>query len=120
LRGGEELDLFFHSVRNIGVSAVLINCTPCDGIDLALDAAAASKLPFGAYANMGDIDPATGWPPSPVLSPDEYVARARKWLERGATIVGGCCGTDPSHIAALARISPIRHDPCQPDRRIVQ
>lgn len=119
LRDGSELELFFHSMRNEGVGAVLINCTPCEGIDRALDAAAASRLPFGAYANMGEIDPASGWPSTPRLSPEAYAARAQKWLERGATIVGGCCGTDPSHIAALARISPIRHDPCQPNRRIV-
>ena len=25
----------------------------------------------------------------------------RRWLEAGATIVGGCCGTGPGHIAAL-------------------
>jgi homocysteine S-methyltransferase len=83
-----------------------------------LDAAAASQLPFGAYANMGEIDPATGWPSTPALSPDEYAARAKQWLDRGATILGGCCGTTPAHIAALARISPVRHDPCHPGRRL--
>jgi S-methylmethionine-dependent homocysteine/selenocysteine methylase len=46
-----------------------------------------------------------------VLSPDEYAARAASWLERGATILGGCCGTTPAHVAALARLSPLREDP---------
>jgi S-methylmethionine-dependent homocysteine/selenocysteine methylase len=119
LRDGSDLPSFFRSLRKLEhVSGVLINCTPCDGIDAALDAAAASKLPFGAYANMGDIDPATGWPSTPVLSPEEYAARAKRWLDRGATIVGGCCGTTPAHIEALAKISPERHDPCHPDRRL--
>ncbi len=119
LRDGSDLPSFFRSLRNLEhVSAVLINCTPCDGIDLALDAAAASGLPFGAYANMGEIDPATGWPSTPVLSPEEYAARAKRWIDRGATIVGGCCGTTPAHIEALAKISPERHDPCHPDRRL--
>jgi S-methylmethionine-dependent homocysteine/selenocysteine methylase len=118
LRSGGDLEMFFHTMRYDGVSAVLLNCTPCDGIDRMLDAAAASRLPFGAYANMGEIDPATGWPSTPVLSPEEYAARAKQWLDRGATILGGCCGTTPAHIAALARISPVRHDPCHPERRL--
>ncbi len=121
LNGLDDLRAFFQMARSLfGVSALLINCTPCDGIDEALGFVSDLGVPFGAYAHMGEVDPASGWPSTPRLSPDEYAARAQRWLERGATIVGGCCGTDPSHIAALARISPIRHDPCQPDRRIVQ
>jgi S-methylmethionine-dependent homocysteine/selenocysteine methylase len=113
MRDGDDLRVFFRALRDIfGVSAVLINCTPCDGIDLALDAARDSGLPFGAYAHMGDVDPAAGWPATPLLAPDEYAARAARWLVRGATILGGCCGTTPDHIAALARISPERGDPC--------
>jgi len=107
---GDDLRAFFRAAR--GASARLINCTPCDGIDGALDAA------DGAYAHMGEVDPASGWPSQPLLSPEEYAARAKKWIERGATVVGGCCGTTPAHVAALARISPIRHDPCHPERRI--
>lgn len=117
---GDDLRVFFQTARSVsGVSALLINCIPCDGIDQALDRVSDLGLPFGAYAHMGEIDPASGWPSTPRLSPDEYAARAQKWLERGATILGGCCGTGPAHIAALAQISPIRHDPCQPNRRIV-
>lgn len=106
LRTGETLYEFFRTVR---VSARLINCTPVEGIAEPLD---------GAYANMGEIDPATGWPVTPALSPEEYAAHATRWLEQGATIVGGCCGTTPAHIAALAQISPVRHDPVQIHRRL--
>lgn len=118
MRSGDDLSAFFRAARERGAAAALINCTPCEGVDLALDAARESGLPFGAYAHMGEVDPASGWPSSPVLSPEEYAARAARWIDRGATIVGGCCGTTPDHIAALSRISPERHDPCHPDRRI--
>src|SRR5207245_8385375 len=86
--------------------------------DAGLAAAAASGLPRGAYAHVGALDPHSGWPVTPVLSPEAYAARAAGWLGRGASIRGGCCGTNPAHIAALAALSPIRHDPCQLDRRI--
>jgi S-methylmethionine-dependent homocysteine/selenocysteine methylase len=105
LLDGGDLAAFFRRARDAGGRAALINCTPCDGIDLALPAAAASGLPWGAYAHMGEIDPAVAWPASPVLSPDAYRARAAAWVACGATVVGGCCGTTPAHIAALARLA---------------
>src|SRR5262249_32312100 len=37
-----------------------------------------------------------------VCPPDEFVERARRWIDGGAAIVGGCCGIGPEHIAALA------------------
>jgi len=39
------------------------------------------------------------------VSPADYAAAARGWVAAGATIVGGCCGTTPAHIAALRALS---------------
>ncbi len=36
-------------------------------------------------------------------SPDYLAEYARKFVQAGATIVGGCCGTTPDHIAAIAK-----------------
>ena len=102
MRSGDDLASFFVAARNRGAGAALINCVPCDGVDLGLAAARDSGLPFGGYAHMGAVDPASGWPTSPVLSPSDYRQRARRWIEAGATLVGGCCGTTPSHVGALA------------------
>ena len=118
MRSGDDLRAFFREARSAGAVAALINCVPCDGVDRGLDAAAESGLPFGAYAHMGEVDPEAGWPATPVLSPAEYAARASRWLERGARIAGGCCGTTPAHIAALSRLSSARHDPLQADRML--
>jgi S-methylmethionine-dependent homocysteine/selenocysteine methylase len=35
------------------------------------------------------------------LDPEGYLEFARDWVARGATIIGGCCGIGPEHIAAL-------------------
>jgi S-methylmethionine-dependent homocysteine/selenocysteine methylase len=118
MRSGDELGAFFRDARSAGARAALINCVPAAGVDLGLDAAADSGLPFGAYAHMGEVDAEAGWPATPVLSPEEYAARAASWLARGATILGGCCGTTPAHVAALAQLSPLRHDPLHLERRI--
>jgi homocysteine S-methyltransferase len=57
--------------------------------------------PIGAYAETG------GWqPPNWVfdgLTPGGYLQHATAWADRGAQLIGGCCGTGPRHIQALAR-----------------
>jgi methionine synthase I (cobalamin-dependent) len=41
--------------------------------------------------------------PTYSVSPAEMGALAPAWLEAGAQLVGGCCGTSPEHLAAIAR-----------------
>jgi len=38
--------------------------------------------------------------------PATMAAAASAMIEAGATIVGGCCGTTPAHLAAMARLEP--------------
>ena len=51
--------------------------------------------PLGAYPEIGDGRRST-------VRPDELAAEAREWRAAGARIVGGCCGTTPEHVRALA------------------
>jgi len=37
------------------------------------------------------------------LSPDQMASAALKYVELGARVVGGCCGSMPEHIAAIAK-----------------
>ena len=37
------------------------------------------------------------------LDPAGYAAFAQIWQDAGATIIGGCCGIGPEHIAALRK-----------------
>jgi 5-methyltetrahydrofolate--homocysteine methyltransferase len=37
------------------------------------------------------------------LGPEAFADGMRVVLEAGASLVGGCCGTTPAHIAALRR-----------------
>jgi len=36
-----------------------------------------------------------------VCATDDFAAAARRWIDTGVHIVGGCCGIGPAHIAAL-------------------
>jgi methionine synthase I (cobalamin-dependent) len=39
-----------------------------------------------------------------LVSPDGLAAQACGWIASGAQIVGGCCGTTPEHVRALAAL----------------
>jgi len=36
-------------------------------------------------------------------TPEQMASRVKELIEAGANIIGGCCGTTPAHIAAMAR-----------------
>jgi 5-methyltetrahydrofolate--homocysteine methyltransferase len=68
----------------------------------------------GAYPNAGLPDPLspTGFPETP----ESFAPKVAAWVANGwLNIVGGCCGTTPEHIRAIAhavrdfktRVSPV-------------
>jgi homocysteine S-methyltransferase len=56
--------------------------------------------PIGVYAESGDWA-APEWV-FDGLAPDEYLQEAIAWADRGAQLIGGCCGIGPDHIRVLA------------------
>jgi S-methylmethionine-dependent homocysteine/selenocysteine methylase len=42
------------------------------------------------------------------LDPQAYCAIVAGWLDLGATLMGGCCGMGPDHIATLAELATVR------------
>ncbi len=85
-----------------GARAVLVNCVPAVKTLPFVERLAEAGVPFGAYANAGSPDDAIGWKPVPFAA-ERYADLATSWIEAGATIVGGCCGTGLEHIRELAR-----------------
>jgi S-methylmethionine-dependent homocysteine/selenocysteine methylase len=105
-----------------GARAVLVNCTPALDTLRYVEAIADLGVPFGAYANAGDPAASVGWSDGGGRGPILYADLARTWIEAGASIVGGCCGTGPAHVAALRVLagSLERADlnrPCRPPLR---
>jgi S-methylmethionine-dependent homocysteine/selenocysteine methylase len=106
LRGGETLTDAVHALDGLVVDAFLVNCVPTDLVHDALtELRAATDRPIGAYANSSRsaadqeaLDACAG----EVLDPDAYAGVVATWVAAGATLVGGCCDTDPRYIAALA------------------
>jgi S-methylmethionine-dependent homocysteine/selenocysteine methylase len=81
-------------------AAVAVMHSPVSAIAPALDAIRARwPGPLGAYPEIGDGATAAQAP-----SPEQLASEARRWIASGVRIVGGCCGTTPNHIRALAAL----------------
>jgi S-methylmethionine-dependent homocysteine/selenocysteine methylase len=58
-----------------------------------------------AYANTGEPDDVGGWHDSNAADPQRYAEYAASWVEAGASVLGGCCGTTPETIRALQLVA---------------
>ena len=115
LRSGEPLVDAVEAVSEIGIEVILFNCCQpeviADAIQVTRDkliSLNALEIAIGAYANA--------FPPQPKnatandgldeirtdLAPAAYLYWAQQWQQQGATLIGGCCGVGPEHIALLA------------------
>ena len=98
---GHTVEAFWASVRHAKPVTIGLNCS-FGAAQLRPHLAALSPIAdtlIMAYPNaglpndLGQYDEAA----------DETAAQVREWLDAGTVnIVGGCCGTTPAHIAALA------------------
>lgn len=115
LRSGELVADAIRAAIELGAEAALFNCSQPEVIEAALQVAAQVRdeqgtvLKLGAYANA--------FPPQPEeatandgldelradLDPPAYLLWAQRWQAVGATLIGGCCGIGPEHIAELSR-----------------
>jgi len=93
------------AVEPLGVAALGANC----GRSLAdTDAivteflAAAPALPLWVKPNAG-VPRVVGDAVVYEAGPEELAQHVRGYADRGARIVGGCCGSTPEHVAAIAR-----------------
>lgn len=125
LRDGEPLAEGVAALRELGVDARLLNCSRPEAITAAWDVFAAGGGVTGAYANgFTSID---GLKPGGTvdalearrdLSPQAYADFAEGWVQRGASIVGGCCEVGPAHIRHLReRLEAAGHTIVRPPSR---
>lgn len=113
LRSGEPVTEAAQTLHELRADAILFNCSQPEVMGAAVEAARdtlarlGSPLRIGVYANAFPPQPRDATANSGLdevradLTPEGYLAFAREWVKRGATIVGGCCGIGPEHIAAL-------------------
>ncbi|OQS04553.1 hypothetical protein THRCLA_03222 [Thraustotheca clavata] len=118
LRSGESVDSAIRTVINHSslVRAVLFNCSEPEHITICFrnlsndlrNELNAKKVRLGAYANAlvpvpkdWTLSSTEAIPRRDDLTPEAYIAYADTWIQLGATLIGGCCGIGPEHIAAI-------------------
>ncbi len=116
LRSGEAVADAAVKAVELGAAALLFNCSQAEIMEVAVKAARQAlaarsfSTPIGVYANAFVPKPETdeeiransglsGLRKD--LDPPGYLLFARRWVNAGATIVGGCCGIGPEHILEL-------------------
>lgn len=100
----EEVGRAAASAAAEGAQAFLLNCTPADAISPLLEGLAElSDRPalLGAYGNAL-FEGHDTW------SPDDYASEVTRWIDAGATLLGGCCGTGLAHLESLRRLIDAR------------
>src|SRR6267154_1398487 len=89
-----------------GVQVIGAHCSvgPQDHLRILQDlAAVAGSFPMSAMPNVGFPQRAGDRVIYPKSSPEYFDLFAREAVTLGARILGGCCGTTPDHIQAMAR-----------------
>ncbi len=86
-----------------GAAAVGANCGagPRELLAVLQRMATVSDKPLSGFANSGFPQYVNGRYIY-LATPDYFAAMGREMVEAGASLVGGCCGTTPEHIRALA------------------
>lgn len=112
LRSGETVADLCRVAIEGGAEAVLFNCSQPEVMTEAVRRARAllpDDVAVGAYANAFDDKPEIYAANEVILGHRRDIEGAGfnrfvgEWIDAGATLVGGCCGVMPRHIAAVRR-----------------
>jgi 5-methyltetrahydrofolate--homocysteine methyltransferase len=101
---GQTVEAFWNSIANVPLLSVGINCAlgPKELRPLIEELSGIAPIYVSAYPNAGLPNPLlpTGFPETP----ETLAPQLREWAQNGwLNIVGGCCGTTPPHIQAIAK-----------------
>jgi 5-methyltetrahydrofolate--homocysteine methyltransferase len=118
---GQTVEAFWTSVSHAPLLSIGLNCAlgPREMRPYIEDLSRIAPIFVSAYPNAGLPDPLspTGFPETP----ESLAPQLRDWAAQGwLNIVGGCCGTTPAHIRAIAdavRDCPPRPLPVPPASR---
>ena len=98
---GQTVEAFWLTLAHAAPFSIGLNCSfgAADMRPHLADLARIAETRISAYPNAGLPNEFGGYDETP----DETAAQLGEWAEAGlVNLVGGCCGTTPAHIAAIA------------------
>ncbi len=99
---GCQISAMALTLEGLGVDAIGVNCSlgPEELVPIVQELCRWTNLPVIVKPNAGLPDPITG---AHSFAPERFAACMQPFVEMGAVIFGGCCGTTPDHIRAAAQ-----------------
>ena len=121
LPSGEKISEIISSIKHEKLLGILLSCISPENYELNLNEIKNLKIPFGFKLNAfiktnpkpnytGVFKTSKTGNPNEFLgvredlTPEKMLEFAKKFQNDGATILGGCCETRPSHIKAFASL----------------
>ena len=102
---GVKPDQVGRELAGSGAAAIGINCGRSldDNLQALQMLRAVTDLPIWFKPNAGLPRTADDGSMIYDVSPEMMAAQVPQWIEAGARLVGGCCGTSPEHLRAVAQ-----------------
>ena len=107
---GDAPELVAKTLIELGANVIGANCSVGPARLLPVIRALSHHAHTSEHGPLVSIQPNAGWPQrmGPRLvypaTPEYFGDYARRFLDVGATIIGGCCGTTPQHIRAMRTV----------------
>ena len=93
-----------NEIAHYQVDAIGLNCSvgPRSMLEALEHLKTLTALPISVQPNAG-VPQNVGGRNIYMTSPEYMAEYAKRFIQTGASIVGGCCGTNPEHIRAIRR-----------------
>ena len=121
LPSGEKISEIITNIKHKKLLGIILSCISPENYDLNLNEIKNLGVPFGfklnafiktnpkpnytgAYKKSKTGNPNEFLGQRKDLTPEKMAEFAKKFKEAGATIMGGCCETRPSHIKAMSNL----------------
>ena len=122
LPSGEKISEIINVTKNEKLLGIILSCISPENYELNIDELKSLNVPFGfklnAFIKTNPKSNYTGaYKKSKTGNPNEFLGVrkdltpkkmsefAKKFIEAGATILGGCCETRPAHIQELSKLA---------------
>ncbi|WP_041454735.1 MULTISPECIES: bifunctional homocysteine S-methyltransferase/methylenetetrahydrofolate reductase [Anaerolinea] len=118
---GDSPEKVARRIHEAGADVIGINCSGGPNQILRILKQMRQAVPDAVYSVM----PNAGWPEQVggrimyPAAPEYFGEYAQAFCEAGATLMGGCCGTTPKHIEAMAQALHTNPRPCLSDQILV-
>ena len=101
---GETLLNAIEMLNNYNIDVLLINCSPMYATNYCMKTIPKNwKKRWGIYPNFGIGKTSSDGNINLIHSNDSFIRLCYNAIDLGASLLGGCCGSNPSHIKLLSR-----------------